>query len=41
MRYLTVGEVIELYRRVMEQSGGSMGILNAGALDSALGASAQ
>jgi len=36
MRYLTLTEVLELYRRVMEQSGGSVGILNLGALKSAL-----
>ena len=35
MRYLTVGEVLEIYSRVMEQSGGSVGILNLGALESA------
>jgi hypothetical protein len=28
MRYLTVSEVIELYRQVMEVSGGTVGILN-------------
>lgn len=26
MRYLTVGEILEVYRRVMEQSGGLSGI---------------
>jgi len=36
MRYLTVGEVLELYSRVMEQSGGSVGILDLGALESAV-----
>jgi death on curing protein len=36
MRYLTVGEVLELYNRVMEQSGGSMGILDLGSLESAV-----
>lgn len=28
MRYLTVAEVIELYRQVMETSGGTVGILS-------------
>ena len=36
MRYLTVGEVLEIYRRVMEQSGGSVGILDLGGLESAV-----
>lgn len=36
MRYLTVGEVLELYSRVMEQTGGSLGILDLGALESAI-----
>ena len=36
MRYLTVGEVLELYSRVMQQSGGSVGILDLGALESAV-----
>jgi death-on-curing protein len=36
MRYLTVGEVILLYRRVMAQSGGAVGIHNLGALESAI-----
>lgn len=36
MRYLTVGEVIEIYSRVMTQSGGSVGILDLGALESAV-----
>jgi death-on-curing protein len=36
MRYLTVGEVLELYSRVMKQSGGSVGILDLGALESAI-----
>jgi death-on-curing protein len=36
MRYLTVGEVLELYSRVMEQTGGSVGILDLGALESAV-----
>jgi len=36
MRYLTLSETLELYRQVMEQSGGAIGILNLGALESAL-----
>ncbi|MBI5824937.1 MAG: type II toxin-antitoxin system death-on-curing family toxin [Chloroflexi bacterium] len=36
MRYLTVGEVLEIYSRVMNQSGGSVGILDLGALESAV-----
>jgi death-on-curing protein len=36
MRYLTVGEILELYRRVMAQSGGAVGIQNLGALESAV-----
>ena len=36
MRYLTVGEVLEIYSRVMKQSGGVVGILNLGALESAV-----
>ncbi len=36
MRYLTLNEVLELYRRIVEQSGGSMGIHDLGALESAL-----
>jgi death-on-curing protein len=36
MRYLTLGEALELYQRVMKQSGGSVGIHNLSALESAL-----
>jgi len=36
MRYLTVGEILELYRRVVQQSGGTCGIQNLAALESAL-----
>jgi death-on-curing protein len=36
MRYLTVGEALEIYDRVMRQSGGSMGILDLGSLESAV-----
>lgn len=36
MRYLTLSEVLELYRRIIEQSGGTMGIRDLGLLESAL-----
>jgi len=36
MRYLSLGEVIDLYRRVMGQSGGAFGIRDQGALESAV-----
>ncbi len=36
MRHVTLGEVLDLYRRVMEQSGGHAGIRDRGALESAL-----
>jgi len=36
VRYLTVGEVLEIYNRVMERSGGGVGILDLGALESAV-----
>ncbi|GAH46760.1 unnamed protein product [marine sediment metagenome] len=36
IRYLTIGEVLEIYRRVMEQSGGTAGIHNLSGLKSAL-----
>ncbi len=36
MRYLTLNEVLELYHRVMEQSGGAIGIRDLNALESAL-----
>lgn len=36
MRYLTVSEVLEIYRRIMEQSGGMVGIRDVGALESAV-----
>jgi death-on-curing protein len=36
MRYLTLGEVVELHGRVLQVSGGAPGIRNLGALDSAL-----
>ncbi len=36
MRYLTVGEVLDIYSRVMQQSGGLVGIRDLGALESAV-----
>ena len=36
MRYLAVSEVLEIYRRVIQQSGGSSGIRDIGALESAV-----
>lgn len=36
MRYLTVSEVIELYRQVMETSGGTVGIISLESLESAV-----
>ena len=36
MRYLTLGEVVELHRRVLQASGGAPGIRDLGALDSAV-----
>ncbi len=36
MRYLTLSELLNLYRRIMEQSGGTMGIRNLGVIESAL-----
>jgi death-on-curing protein len=36
MRYLTLGEVVELHRRLLEQSGGTPGIREVGLLQSAL-----
>jgi death on curing protein len=36
MRYLTVKEVLEIYARVMEQSGGATAVRDLGALESAL-----
>lgn len=36
MRYLTLSETLELHRRVIGQSGGALGVLNLGALESAL-----
>ena len=36
MRYLTVGEVLGIYDRVIKQSGGGVGIRDLGALESAV-----
>jgi len=36
MRYLTLGEVVELHRAILEQTGGAAGIRDLGLLDSAL-----
>jgi death-on-curing protein len=36
MRYLTLGEVVELHRRLLEATGGVPGIRDFGALESAL-----
>ena len=36
MRYLTVNDVLEIYRRVIQQSGGAIGIRDLGALESAV-----
>lgn len=36
MRYLTLGEVLELHRRIIRQSGGTMGVRNLAALESAV-----
>jgi death-on-curing protein len=36
MRYLTLGEVVELHRRVLDESGGASGIRDLGMLLSAL-----
>lgn len=36
MRYISLAQALELHRRLIEQSGGTPGILNLGALESAL-----
>lgn len=36
MRYLSLNEVLELHRRVMEQSGGAVGIHSLSGLEAAL-----
>jgi death on curing protein len=36
MRYLTLGEVVNLYRKIVQRTGGAVGIRDLGALESAL-----
>lgn len=36
MRYLNLAEILEIYRHVMDQSGGMVGIRDIGALESAV-----
>ena len=36
MRYLTIAEVLETYQRIMQQTGGLIGIRDLGALESAI-----
>jgi len=36
MRYITIGEVLGIYQRVMQDTGGLMGIRDLGALESAI-----
>jgi death-on-curing protein len=36
MRYLALGEVVELHRRLLEATGGTSGIRDPGALESAI-----
>ena len=36
MRYLSLSEALELHRRIIGQSGGALGVLNLGSLESAL-----
>jgi death-on-curing protein len=36
MRYLSINEILELHNRVMQASGGSLGVLDLGALASAV-----
>jgi death on curing protein len=36
MRYLTLSEVLELHRRIIEQSGGALGVRDMGMLESAI-----
>ena len=36
MRYLTLIEVLELHRRIIEQSGGALGVRDFGLLESAI-----
>jgi death on curing protein len=36
MRYISLGQVLEIHRRVIDQSGGTPGVLNLVALESAV-----
>lgn len=36
MRYLTLGEVLDLHRRVIEESGGTTGVRDLGSVESAV-----
>ena len=36
MRYLSLNEILEIYKRVLQQSGGAIGIRDEGALESAI-----
>ena len=36
MRYLTLGEVLEIHRRIIEQSGGADGVRDLGGVESAV-----
>jgi death-on-curing protein len=36
MRYLTLGEVLELHRRIIQETGGASGVCNLAALESAV-----
>ncbi len=36
MRYLTLGEILDLYQQIIEQTGGTMGIRDLGGLESAV-----
>ena len=36
MRYISLGQTLEIHRRIVEQAGGTPGILNPGAFESAL-----
>ena len=36
MRYISLSEVLELHRRIIEESGGSTGLRDLGGLDSAI-----
>jgi death on curing protein len=36
MRYLALGEVLELHRRIIQQTGGASGVRNLAALESAV-----